>query len=230
MTSVPSADPGVDARVGGRDPFGDRARARPVVVRGILGVDARLDRRARAAATDGASSASGGRSPRASRTIHSTRSTPVTISVTGCSTWSRVFTSRNAYSPVVGVDDELDGAGRPVADRGGRARPRTAASAARVAAGEVRRRRLLDHLLVAALQRAVALAERDDLAAPVAEDLHLDVAGRDDEPLEEAHVVAEVAAPRAGSRARTRRRARPASSQRRMPMPPPPERLFNITG
>ena len=38
-----------------------------------------------------------------------------------------------------------------------------------------RRRRLLDELLVTPLDRAVALAEVDDVAVVVGEDLHLDV-------------------------------------------------------
>jgi len=41
----------------------------------------------------------------------------------------------------------------------------------------VRRRRLLDQLLVTALDRAVALAEVDDVAVAVGEDLDLDVTG-----------------------------------------------------
>ena len=44
--------------------------------------------------------------------------------------------------------------------------------------GERRRRRLLDQLLVAPLDRALALAEVDDVAVLVAEDLELDVARR----------------------------------------------------
>ena len=38
-------------------------------------------------------------SPEATRSCHSTRSSPVTISVTGCSTWRRVFISRKKNSP-----------------------------------------------------------------------------------------------------------------------------------
>src|SRR5207244_8575787 len=53
------------------------------------------------------------------------------------------------------------------------------------------RRRLLEHLLVAALDRAVALAEHDDLAVRVAEELHLDVARPLDVPLAEDRPVAE---------------------------------------
>ena len=40
-----------------------------------------------------------------------------------------------------------------------------------------RRRRLLDQLLVAPLDRAVALAEVNDIAVPVCQHLHLHVAG-----------------------------------------------------
>ena len=38
-------------------------------------------------------------SPAATRSCHSTRSRPVTSSVTGCSTWSRVFISMKKNSP-----------------------------------------------------------------------------------------------------------------------------------
>src|SRR5207249_3663150 len=50
--------------------------------------------------------------------------------------------------------------------------------------GEHRARRLLDDLLVAALDRALALAEMDERAVAVAQHLHLDVAGTDEELLE----------------------------------------------
>ena len=65
---------------------------------------------------------------------------------------------------------------------------------AHLAAGglvEQRRRRLLDHLLIAALDRAFALAEIDDVAVLVAKHLDFDVAGIDDEFLDEHPVVAE---------------------------------------
>ncbi len=38
-------------------------------------------------------------SPAATLSCHSTRSSPVTSSVTGCSTWSRVFISKKKNSP-----------------------------------------------------------------------------------------------------------------------------------
>ncbi len=53
------------------------------------------------------------------------------------------------------------------------------------------RRRLLDDLLVAALDRAFALEQVDDVAVLVAQHLNLDVARVDDELLEEDAVVAE---------------------------------------
>src|SRR5581483_9716278 len=56
---------------------------------------------------------------------------------------------------------------------------------------EQRRRRLLDDLLVAALDRALALAEIDDVAVLVAQHLDFDMARIDDELLDEYAVVAE---------------------------------------
>src|SRR5690554_1675640 len=55
--------------------------------------------------------------------------------------------------------------------------------------GQVRCRGLLDHLLVAALQRAIPLAQRDDVAPAIAEDLYLDVTGVVDEAFEEHAAV-----------------------------------------
>ena len=64
---------------------------------------------------------SGKLSPAATRNCHSTRSRPVTASVTGCSTCSRVFISMNQKrvraQPLRAVGDEFDGAGAGIADR-----------------------------------------------------------------------------------------------------------------
>ena len=68
---------------------------------------------------------------------------------------------------VLAVEHELGRACAPVADRAGEAHGRLAIRA-RSAGVEGRRRRLLEHLLVAALDRALALPERDDLAGPSA--------------------------------------------------------------
>ena len=71
--------------------------------------------------------------------------------------------------------DELDGAGGIVVHRLGQ-RDRLLAHLAPRRLIEQRRRRFLDDLLVAALDRAFALAEIDDVAVLVAEHLDLDVA------------------------------------------------------
>jgi hypothetical protein len=93
----------------------------------------------------------------------------------------------------VGVDDELDGAGAGVADGLGGIDGRAAHRRPRGGVQQ-RRRRLLDHLLVPALQAALALTEVDHVAVGVAEDLHLDVPGVADVPLDQQGVVAERAA------------------------------------
>ena len=87
--------------------------------------------------------------------------------------------------------DELDRAGAVVADGLGEGDRLLAHRAARLLV-EQRRRRLLDHLLVAALDGAFALAQVDDIAVLVAEHLDLDVARVDDELLDEHAVVAEA--------------------------------------
>ena len=81
---------------------------------------------------------------------------------------------------LVRVDDELDGAGALVVDGLGQ-RHRLLAHGAPRRLVEKRRRRLLDDLLVAALDRAFALAEIDAVAVRVAQHLDLDVARIDDE-------------------------------------------------
>src|SRR3989304_5458042 len=69
--------------------------------------------------------------------------------------------------------------------------------------GESRRRRFLDHLLMAALQRAVALAEVDPAAVAVEEELHLDVARPIEAALEDESLIVEG---RPGSPWRARQR------------------------
>ena len=96
--------------------------------------------------------------------------------------------------------------------RGGVAKPGRAAhpdrhrvEPAALGLGQAGCRGLLDQLLVAPLHRAVALADRDDVAGCVAEELHLDVAGRHDLALEVDGSVTERAGGLAGSREQRRR-------------------------
>ena len=121
----------------------------------------------------------------------------------------------------VGAEQELARAGADVVDRArggdrGRAHPRAQLG------GDDRRRRLLDHLLVAALDRAVALAEVDDVAVRVAEHLDLDVARPLDRLLEVDGAVAERGGRLAARAVERRRRSSASSATRRMPLPPPP--------
>ena len=90
----------------------------------------------------------------------------------------------------VRADEELAGARADVADLlQDRLRRRVEQVALRV--GEERRRRLLDELLVAALQRAVAGRHDDDVAERVREALRLDVARLVEVLLDEALAAAE---------------------------------------
>ena len=85
----------------------------------------------------------------------------------------------SAPQSLAAVGDELDRAGADIADRPrrlDRGRAHLRAQASRHAG----RRRFLDHLLVAALQRAIALAEMNDIAVAVGKDLNFDVARRGD--------------------------------------------------
>ena len=63
--------------------------------------------------------ASASDAPAAMRNCASTRSKPVTCSVTVCSTWMRGLHSMKKCSPRLGIDQELDGAGVHVARRRG---------------------------------------------------------------------------------------------------------------
>ncbi len=106
-------------------------------------------------------------------------STPVVISVTQCSTCTRVFISRKKYSGSLalgGREQPLDRARADVVDGFRRVHADLADALAHLRVDDpLGRRGLLDHLLVAALDRAVALAEVDHVAVAVGEHLHLDV-------------------------------------------------------
>ena len=94
--------------------------------------------------------------------------------------------------PVVAVHvvEELDGAGVVVADALGERHGRVAEFLADLRI-EMHRGRDLDDFLMAALHRAIALVQMDDVAVLVAEDLHLDVFGAGDVAFEEHRRVAE---------------------------------------
>ena len=125
------------------------------------------------------------------RNISRTRSMPVTSSETQCSTWRRVLTSRKEMVPSRG-DEELAGAGADVAglleDRLG-----GLVEALVLVVGEERRGRLLDELLVATLQRAVAGGDDHDVAVLVGQALGLDVARLVEELLDQALAATEGA-------------------------------------
>src|SRR5690606_7692629 len=89
----------------------------------------------------------------------------------------------------VRIGDEFDRSGTGIADR----RTGSAPSGTDLFAFLRRERggrRFLDHLLVTALQGAFALEQRDDIAVMVAEDLHLDMARRQDELLDQHMIIA----------------------------------------
>ena len=162
--------------------------------------------RPRALAGAGPPGAGAACSPAATRSCSSTRSTPNTASVTGCSTCSRVFISRKKKPS--SRQHELDRAGALVARRPARARPPprpSARAAASSTAGEGASsttfwwRRCSEH------SRSPRCTQPP---CAVGEDLHLDVAG-----------AARGSARPARGRRRTprrprgvRRRARPAIS------------------
>ena len=91
---------------------------------------------------------------------------------------------------VAAVEHELRRAGASVADRA-RERDRRVAHLRAERGVERGRGRLLEHLLVAALHGALALAERDDVAVLVGEELDLDVARTLDVALCEDRAVTE---------------------------------------
>ena len=87
-------------------------------------------------------------------------------------------------------DQEFHGAGPHIADRPGRGDGRPAHGSAQLGA-QARRRRLFDHLLMAPLDRAVALEEVNRVALLVGENLDLDVTRLSEEFLQDHPRVAE---------------------------------------
>ena len=126
--------------------------------------------------------------PRPAGTARGRCRCPATSSVTPCSTWSRVLTSRKWKAPSASRRNSAVAAFRsPPA-----VATRTARSCRwrRSAGRQPGRRRLLDELLVASLERAVALPDRDDRAHRIAQQLDLDVPRGTDLALQEDRTVA----------------------------------------
>src|SRR4029077_16769158 len=99
----------------------------------------------------------------------------------------------------ISIDAQLDGARRPVIDR----LHESHGSACQFRADlgpQIRRGRLLQHLLIPALERTIPFGERHDLAAPIAEHLDFDVPRFPDELLDVRAGVLEVAFPEATNR------------------------------
>ena len=129
----------------------------------------------------------------------------------------------SARSSFAAVGDEFDGAGAAIIDRLGR-RDRRRADLRAQFRGHAGRRRFLDHLLMAALQRAVALAEMNGIAVPVGKDLDFDVARRGDIFFDQDAARAErrlaLADARLRARSRNRRVCRPGACRGRRRRPP----------
>jgi hypothetical protein len=126
------------------------------------------------------------------------------------------------------ADHELHRAGALVLDRLGQRHGLFAHRLARGLADEGRRR-LLDDLLVAALDRALPLVQVDHIAVRIAQHLDLDVARALDELLDEHPVVAKAVA---GLVAATLKPSKASLSLKatRRPLPPPPALALIITG
>ena len=127
------------------------------------------------------------------------------------------------------VDEELDGAGADVAHRLGGLHRDLAHLRAHLGR-EDRRRRLLDHLLVAPLRAALALVEVDAVAVRCRRrpGSRRGAAGRGTSRGRPRR-CRRRSAPRAAPRARPSRSPRRRST-RRMPLPPPPPAALSITG
>ena len=153
----------------------------------------------------------------------------VTASVTACSTWSRVFTSRNASSPASASNRNSTVPAERYADRREQA-ARRVEQRRRAARRRGRSRRLLHHLLVAALQRAVALAERRRRRRRRRRTPAPRRGGPARQPLEEHAAARSVCSLWRMTALDHRRQLAASSGTTLMPMPPPPAVLFTITG
>ena len=127
-----------------------------------------------------------------------------------------------------GIDEELDRAGVVIASGAGEFHGRLGQRRAdrRI---ERDRGRNLDHLLMAALHRAIALVEVQDVAVLVAEDLDFDVAGAANKSFQEYRVVAERGSGFAAGFLELSGKLSGLSTTR-MPRPPPPKAALMMSG
>jgi len=186
---------GLDARVpahrrrGRRREGGERARGGQEVARRVLGVEPHLDRRSLEAdvVLPVAERLAGGDAELVAHQVaagHHLGDGVLHLE-------ARVHLQEEELARGV-VDQELHRARRAVAELAAQPQRRLAHRAAQVG-GDAGRGRLLHDLLVAALDRALALAQMHEVPVGVAEDLDLHVARARDVALEEDAVVAEAA-------------------------------------
>ena len=175
----------------------DPPRGRDEAERGILGVDARLDRVTEGSRRRALEPAPSGHLELKLEQIHSSRRLG-----------DRMLDLQpgvdlhEGQQVLVGLVEELDRRRAPVARLEGEP-DRRLTQLPLALGGERRAPRLLDHLLVAALQAAVSDAEGPGVALPVRDHLHLDVPRRLDQLLEQHRVVPEgVESLAAGARQR----------------------------
>ncbi len=166
----------------------DRPGAGQIVLRRVLGVDARLDRPARAADLFLCER---------QRLARGAAQLPFHQVEPGDVLGHRMFHLKPGihlqeieFAAVV-VEQEFHGAERVVADRAAEGEGVLVQGGALRGAQE-RGGRLLDHLLVIALDRALALEQVHQAAVAVAGELHLDMARRADQLFEQHPVVAET--------------------------------------
>jgi hypothetical protein len=184
----PRGDPGFGARTGRKNHLGQHPARRPVVLAGVFGIEPRLNRGALRLRRAG---------------VHE----PVIAGRAADHPFDQINTGDFLGDPMLdlqpgvhfqeeeivplGVVKKLDRPGRPVGDALPQAHGRFDQRRAGCG-GQARRRSLLNDLLIAPLQRAVAFTQRDDPPRPVAEYLHLDVAGLADIAFQEHARVAEI--------------------------------------
>ena len=187
---VALGDPGVDAYAGSRGQLepDDAAGGRSEVAVGVLGVEPGLDRVPGLARLGGVQVGETTAARDEDLRLHQ-----VDI---GGRLGDRVLDLQarvdlqEGERPVAGAVEELHGAGADVAHGQGKALGRRL-DLLGLLGDEQRRGGLLDHLLVAPLDRAVAHAQGPGGAVPVSDQLDLDVPGAGDQALQEDRAVAE---------------------------------------